>query len=159
MPILAEIPLHGNISALHIFDRVDERQVVPQRLAKRIVAEEDGVVYSLLQRLYLLRIEIVAQVIAKRPYYRHIRVGVAQAEEILTAYPPRVVVVLAVKRINKQCGSHPVKVVDVDVLILAHHQCGMAHGTTAAEQIHEVGALGQEAYYALCQFVLTTFVG
>jgi len=158
MPELAEVSLHGNVAALHIRDRVDKREVVAEGLAERIVGEEDGVVDGFLQRLNILGIEIVALVVPERPHHRHIRVGVAQAEEIISAYPPRIVVVLALQRVDEEGRAHPVQIVDVDVLILAHHQCGMAHGAAAAEQIHEVALAWQEAHNALRQLVFTSFV-
>ena len=44
------------------------------------------------------------------------------------------------------------------MLIFAHEQSRMAHGASSAEQIYEVGALGQEAHNALCQLVFASFV-
>ena len=111
-----------------------------------------------LQRFNLSRIEIVAQIVTKRPDECHVRVGVLQTEEVFTANPSVFIVVFPVERIDEERGAHPVDVVDVYVLIFAHEQRGMAHGASAAEQIHEVGALGQEAHDALCQLVFAPFV-
>lgn len=158
MTQLIEVMLHGKVSLLKVLYGVDEREVVTEFFAQRIVAEEHGIVYGFLQWLNLLRIKIVAQIVAKRPHHSHIRVGVLQTKEVLTANPSVFIVVLTVKGINEERRTHPVDVVDMYVLILAHKQGSMANGTSSAEQIYEVGALGQEAHNALCQLVFASFV-
>lgn len=131
---------------------------MPKFFAQRIVAEEHSIVYGFLQWLNLLRIKVVAQIVAKRPHHSHVWVGVLQPKEILTTNPSVFVVVLAVEGIDEERGTHPVNIIDMYMLILANQQGGMAHGASAAEQIHEVSALGQEAHNALCQLVFASFV-
>ena len=126
--------------------------------SQRIVAEEHGIVYGFLQWLNLLRIKVGVQIIAKRPHHSNVWVGVLQPKEILTANPSVLVVVLAVEGIDEERGTHPVNIIDMYMLILAHQQGGMAHGASTAEQVYEVGALGQEAHNALCQLVFASFV-
>ena len=88
--------------------------------SQRIVAEEHGIVYGFLQWLNLLRIKVVVQIIAKRPHHSNIRVGVLQPKEILTANPSVLVVILAVEGIDEERGTHPVNIIDMYMLILAH---------------------------------------
>lgn len=111
-----------------------------------------------LQRFNLSRIEIVTQIVAKRPDKGDVGVGVFQAEEVLTANPSVFVVVFPVERVDEERGAHPVDVVDVYVLIFSHEQRRMAHGASATEQIHEMGTFWQEAHDALCQFVFAALI-
>ena len=131
---------------------------MPEFFAQRIVAEEHGIVYGFLQWLNLLRIEIAAHIVAKRPHHSHVWVGVLQPKEILTANPSVFIVVLAVDGIDEERGTHPVNIIDMYMLILSHKQGSMAHGASTAEQVYEVGTLGQEAHNALCQLVFASFV-
>ena len=96
--------------------------------AQRIVAEEHGIMYGFLQWLNLLRIKIVAQIVAKRPHHSHIGVGVLQPKEILTANPSVFIIVLAVEDIDEQSWSRPVNIINMYMLILAHQQGSMANG-------------------------------
>lgn len=150
--------IHGNVSLLNVLYRVDERKVITEFFAQRIVAEEHGIVYGFLKWLNLSRIDVVAQIVAKRPHHGNVWVGVLQTEEVFTAYPSSLVVVLAVESINEERRAHPVDVVYMYMLILAHKKGSMAHGASTAEQVYEVCALGQEAHNALCQLVFTSFV-
>ena len=131
---------------------------MPEFFAQRIVAEEHGIVYGFLQWLNLLRIEIVAQIVAKRPHHSNIRVGVLQPKEILTANPSVLVVVLTVEGFDEQRGTHPVNIINMYMLILAHQQGSMAHGASTAEQIYAVGALVSEAHNPHCKLAFAPFV-
>ena len=115
-----EVMLHGKVSLLKVLYGVDECEVMPEFFAQRIVAEEHGIVYGFLQWLNLLRIEITAHIVAKRPHHSNIRVCVLQPKEILTANPSVLVVVLAVEGIDEERGTHPVNIIDMYMLILAH---------------------------------------
>lgn len=149
---------HGKVSLLEVVYGVDEREIVTEFFAKRIVAKEDGIMNGFLQRFNLSRIEIVAQIVAKRPDKGHVGVGVFEPEKVFTTNPSFFVVVLSVKSVNEERRAHPVDVVDVYVLIFSHEQRRMAHGASATEQIHEVGTFWQEAHDALCQFVFAALI-
>ena len=151
--------LHGKVSLLQVVQGRDEREVVPHLAGWLVVTVEHGIVDGTFQRLDVLRVEIVAHVVAKRPDDGHVGVGVLHPLKVLAAYPSVFVLILARQRILKERHGSPVDVVDVDVRPLAAQQCGMAHGATATEQVYEVVAVGQQAHDALCQFVLASLVG
>ncbi len=154
-----EIVLHGEVTLLQVLDRVDERQVVTQLAGGLVVGVEHGVVDGTLQRLDVLRVEVVAHVVAERPDDGHVGVGVLQAEEVLAAYPARLVVVLARQRVLEELHWPPVDVVDMHVGPLLAQQCRMGHGAAPAEQVHEAVALRQQRDDALGQLVLRAHIG
>lgn len=157
-PPLGEPVLHGQIAALRVANGVDEREVKAEVTGRLIVAEIDGVVDGTFQRLDVARIQIVAQVITERPDEGHVRVGVAQTEEVFARDPAMLALILAIQGIHKELRTHPVQVVDMDVAVLAPHQCGMAHRTASAKEVYQMVGTRQEPNDALGQLVLTAFI-
>ena len=56
MPQTIEVMRHGEVSLLKVLYWVDEREVMTEFFAQRIVAEEHGIVNGFLQWLNFLRI-------------------------------------------------------------------------------------------------------
>lgn len=135
--------LHGQIALLKVGYPVDKGKVMPQSLCKRVVGIEHGKVYCLLQRLYILAIDIVTEIIPEAPYKGNVWICVFQAKEILTANPSCVVIVFAFKHILEELRTHPVYVVDMKLLELPAHHGSMSDGTSATEYIIQVGARWQ----------------
>ena len=115
--------------------------------------------YSFFERFNFFTVEITAHVIAERPDDSNVGVGTSQSKEIFMAYPSGVVGIFAVESIDEEGGTHPVDVVDVDVLILVLDEGSMGDGAAAAEEVDKMSALGQEAHDALGELVLGAFVG
>lgn len=141
--VLLKIVLHGQIALLKVGYPVNKGKVMPQSLCKRIVGIEHGKVYCLLQRLYVLAIDIVTEIVSEAPYKGDVWICVFQAKEILTANPSRVVVVLAFKHILEELRTHPVYIVDMKLLELPAHHGSMSDGTSATKYIIQVGARWQ----------------
>jgi hypothetical protein len=157
--VLLKIMLHGEIALLKVGYTVDKGKVMPHFLCQRVVGKENGIVYSLLQRLYVLAIDIGTEIIPEAPYKGDVWICVFQAKEILTTYPACLIVIFAFKHILEELRTHPVNVIDVECLELpAHHGC-MSDGTTATEYIVQVLTLWQYAHYARGQLVLASLVG
>lgn len=146
--------LHGEVSLLQVVDGLDEREVVAQLAGRLVVAVEHGIVDGTLQRLDVLRVEVVAHVVAKRPDDGHVGVGVLQPLEVLTAYPSRLVLVSPGQRVAEERDGSPVDVVDMHVGPLAAQQGAVGHGATAAEEVYQMVGLRQQTDDALCQLVL-----
>ena len=126
---------------------------------KGVVGEKDGVVNGFFERFDVCAIEIIFHVVTERPDDSNVRVGIFQAVEVFSAYPSCVVGIFAVEGVDEEGGTHPVDVVDVDVLILVLDEGGVSDGTAAAEEVDKMAALGQEAHNALGELVLGAFVG
>ena len=151
--------LHGYVSLLQVVQRFDEREVVTQLAGWLVVAVEHGKVDGAFQRLNLLRVEVVAHVVAKRPDDGHVGVGILQPLEVLSAYPSRLVLISPGQRVTKERDGSPVDVVDVNVRPLVAQHGAVAHGTTAAEQVYQVVGFRHQAHNPFSQFVLASFVG
>ena len=115
---LLEIVSYGTIPLVLLLNGIKERKVMSQFFGKRIIAKVQGIMNGFLQRLYFAAVDVVAQVIPETPYECHIRIGVLQSEEVFTAYPPCIVLVLSVECIDKEGRALPIKVVDSEVVPL-----------------------------------------
>ena len=78
--------------------------------------------------------------------------------EVFSADPSCVVGIFAIESVDEEGGTHPVDVVDVDVLVLVLDEGSVSYGTAATEEVDKMGALGQEAHDALSELVLGALV-
>ena len=74
---------------------------------------------SLLPRFYFTPVQIIAQIVAKRPHEGNNWIRVFQAKEVFAAYPAIIIIIFPVETVNEELRTHRIDVVNMDMLIFA----------------------------------------
>ena len=107
-------------------------------LHQRDVAQHPRVVQGFLPRLHLSGVEVGLLVVAEAPAARHVRVAALQEGEVLAAYPPLLVPVLAACGVHEEPQPLAVHVVGMAVGVMAAKKHLVRHGASTREEVVEV---------------------
>ena len=102
------------------------------------VIKHDSIVASLLIGFKLSGVNIVPLIVPEAPAHRHMGFRISEPEEVLTAYPPLLVVKFPSYAVTEKPQSLPVEVVGEIPRKLAVRHRLVRHSTTASEQVIEV---------------------